>query len=705
MPIILVAGQLASGSFNAASGSATLPVGTTAGNTVILTVDTNSASGITLPTGFVKDTPTVVGAQKLSIYRRSNVPAGETSWTISVGVTAPVAWEVREYEGIDPDFPVDVVPSAYQFSGSASSIAAGPTPASTAYDGLFICAHGGNSTTTTPPTWSGHTGGVTEDTDQGAVGATTAVGLSVSSVTVASLAAWQVTATCSITAALGATCVLYAATGSKHASALVDILGFEWLTTAGLATGTTTQRLVEAFTGSPEVVNDPTKARTGNGYLRLSATAAAENVSGAGATLSAVGNPRGVLQRRCLRFDGGLPSVDTELFSIDPATGGGNTVCRYVAASQKLGCKIGTGTEVLSDAAVTADHWIAVDIRLTTTTTSHTADWQVTYDATPGASTVPVEQTQATFTASVVPSAYTYRIGWTGAITPGVPVLFDDCADSLRIANYPIGDHRIYLLKPAGPLTISGTSSNFALMAANATGGAWDAAAALTNISDVPPVIGASASGFCQTAIAATDYVEIPMETLQAAPDGSIRAVKRLICGWAASTTAATIALIFVTSADTPPGSPTATDPNFDNDVANPAWVCGMLNPTGGWTQAVLDSLSFRVGYSTDATPDIGVHAVLAEVAKQMATSADVFGVAGDVRVTSQGDVLSGGVLGLDTTTPEGKGTSLTYQESGSPTTITVPAASSQSEMVDAADATVVNRMDLYPDPEGVADT
>jgi hypothetical protein len=700
VPITLVEGQKSSGEFNASSGAATLPGPTAAGNTVLLWVDTNNSGGIVTPSGFVQDSPTFASStNKLALYRRSNVPADETSWTITLpaSAVAPVAWEVREYEGIDPDFPVDVKPSALNSSASASSIATSAAPpTNTVYDGLLVAGHGINGATTTPPTWSGHTSGVTEDTDQGAVGATNSVGLSVSSRPVASIAAVAVTATATATAAVTATHVIYAATGSKRNFTLDNLWGFEHLTAAGLTTGGSNARHFETQVGAPEVVNDPTKARTGSGYLRLSATAAAENVVDA-ARSGWVDALRAVVGRRCLRFDGGLPSVDTELFSY---TGSATVVVRYVAASQKLGCKIGTGAEVLSDAAVAADQWVAVDLRFRCFTTANTCDWQVTYDATPGASSVPVEQAQASFTAGAGTTAYVSRLGWATAITPGVPVLFDDCADASLAAVYPLGDLQVRLLKvdPAATPTVT-TAASFSTFTDNGgtVNSTFDAVTARDAVDEVPPTIGATADGFCQDAIGASDYVQLPMQTYQAAPDGAIRGVKWMACGWAAAGTAATIGFrAWDGSAETllMAGS---IDPEFDASTTSPAWRTGMVKPAGGWTQAKLDALAFRVGFSDDAAPDIGVHAIYAEVCVQVAAVQTLFGTL----ATQALDPTTGGVLGVTVdTNVTGQAADLYYEEGGTPTDVPVAADTSHNENIDAPDAPTVNYIALYPAPE-----
>jgi hypothetical protein len=707
MPINLVEGQLASGAFNSTSGPATLPAGTTAGNTVILICDTNASGGFTLPTGFTLVSPTFAGvSNKLAVYRKANVGAGETSYTVTVGggATAPVAWEIREYEGIDAGFPEDVKPAALDGTASGTSLEAGPTPISTVYDGLLLVAFGAHLTGGTAPTWSGHTGGVVEETDQGSVGAVVAVGLSVALMPVQSLAAWASTATCSATAALSATAIVFAAAGAKRLSDPINAWGFEWRTAAGLVT---TDALGNGHfgtqTGSPEVVDDATKARTGSGYLRLQSTAAAENVADALRPLTVAGTPQGVLQRRCIRFDGGLPSVDTELFHVELNMGGGNLVVRFIAATGKLGAKIGTGTEQVSDAAVTADVWIAVDVRLTTTTTAHTADWQVTYDATPGASSTPVAQPQVSFTASTTPTSYTSRIGWTGAITPGVPVLYDDCVDSVVAGAYPLGDHRIWGLKvdPAATPTVSGTVGNFALVTNNATGATLTSptlTSARDAIDEAPPTIGASADGVCQITAAAGDYLRFDMETYNASGTGSIRAVKQLVCGWAAAATAGTVGWRWLITGSE--GAPTPVDRQFDNSTTAPCWVTSMLKPAGGWTQARLDGVKFDFGFSDDATPDQGIHAPYLEVTVQNAVVGPLFG---DLASATQ-DPVTGGVLAVAATPTGGYDATLHYEESGSPTDVPAPGGTTTTEVIDAPDAPAVEYVALYPPAEDISD-
>jgi hypothetical protein len=254
---------------------------------------------------------------------------------------------------------------------------------------------------------------------------------------------------------------------------------------------------------------------------------------------------------------------------------------------------------------------------------------------------------------------------------------------------------------PAGTLTVT-TAAMFALITANATGGAFVAATARTNISDVPPTIGTSADGFCQITTSTADYVQIPMATYTTGAAEAVAAVRMLACGWAASATAATIAFAASTDGTTyvflvaSPG----VDPNFDASTTTPAWAAKTYNPAGGWTQAKLNGLTFRVGYSDDAAPDIGIHGIYAEVYLQPTRPDYVFGGAGDLRVEQDTDPSSGAILALHAYTPADQSATLVYELSGVEQTPVVVAAGSnpQTVTINAPDLPTVNRIELRPD-------
>jgi hypothetical protein len=680
-----------SGSFTGASGSATLPTGTTASSTLLLLV-ASTATGLTA-SGFTNDSGVNIGSPNAYIFRKSNVGAGETSWALAASAGTLTRWTVYEIAGLDLVAPVDQVVSTTASVQSGTTVATPTLAPSTTYDGLVVANHATYITTsTTPTTFSGHTNGMTE-MDEGSVndGASKAVDLSVSMKTVQSLGSFDTTATASstlsITNAAAATIVCYAAEGAKREANIDHFWAFKVVGAAGLGVGNAGSRYFEAVTGSPAITADG---------LQLTGAASVQNVVGPAGDVS-LQPVKAYVARIKFRLDS--LSGDLELATLQDA-GTGNVVIRYVSASQKIGVKISTGTEVLSDATVTTGQFYGIDLRAIGTTTARTCDWQFDYGA------GPVAQTQATFTATGVLGSPSPRLGWSAAQTGTVTYAY--AVFSVVAGHYPLGDYIMVLLKPdpAGTLTISGTTANFNVFSANGTMAAWNATTARGAISEgPPPTIGASADGLAQVTAASSDYVAIPMETYQAAPAGSIRAVRMCACGWAAAATAATIGFRDHDGTTEHTLFP-AGDPNFDNSTTAPAWVCSMAGRAFGssvaasWTQAKLDALTFRVGFSTDATPDVGIHAIYAEVAVAVAVTQSIFGVTGDVTTTATYDPDSGGVLGLVTTTPDAKATSLHYEVNASPTDVSVAAASSDSRTLDAPDHPTVNYVAIYPDPE-----
>jgi hypothetical protein len=172
--------QSNSGTFvGTTGGAATLPTGTTAGNTVVIILGGVSAGATkTGPSGFTRDTPTAGGAAQPLVYRKTAV-AAETSWGFSQLTAAPMTWDVYEFAGLDNAAPVDVTPGNIA-SGTGTTVdtsTAGVNNPSSVYDGLVIAVHVvSNTASSTVPTWSGHTQGLVEDSDHGVAVGATAVG-------------------------------------------------------------------------------------------------------------------------------------------------------------------------------------------------------------------------------------------------------------------------------------------------------------------------------------------------------------------------------------------------------------------------------------------------------------------------------------------------------------------------------------------------
>jgi len=673
--------QVNSGGFDGTSGPATLAA-TTAGNTVLLAV-TCHAQTVATPSGFVRDTPAPADTNRLHLFRRSGVPADETSWTLTPVASAPVAWVALEVSGLDASFPLDIS-TAIRLTTSGTSLPLDVSSSSSStYDGVAVVLHAASLNGGTPPTFSAQTNGYAEVVDQGQAGASNSVGITVSRKFSQTLGQFNGEFACTATVSASVTPgvawgVVYSAAGARQAANIVDMASFDWGTTAGLTVGA--NPLFHSSVGSPEIVT--TAPRNGTHHLRLQASAAAESVT---RTIPGPAPSVGVI-RVNVRFPTSLPGADLELFALVGQTN--SVVVRYVSASQKLGVKIGTGAEQLSAATVTADTWHAVDLRWDPRAATHTADWQL--DG--------VDQAQASFSAGASELLVSWRLGWTAASTG--EVFYDDVVLAVTGGNYPLGDHKVVLLAvdPAGTLTVSGSAASFSTFTNNGTiNSTFDATTARDAIDEVPPTVGATADGFVQDATAANDYVEIPMATYNASGTASIRTVRMLAVGWAASGTAATIG--FRSWDGTTESGLLSGDPGFDNSTTAPAWVVvNVPRPTGGWTQAKLDALAFRVGFSTDAAPDIGIHAVYAEVAVAVAQAEYVFGGAGaELRVEQDADPLSGGVVAYRAYTPAGQTATLTwYDGAGTPTEVAIAAGSNpQTVVLDAPDVPSAPRVEF----------
>jgi hypothetical protein len=169
--------------------------------------------------------------------------------------------------------------------------------------------------------------------------------------------------------------------------------------------------------------------------------------------------------------------------------------------------------------------------------------------------------------------------------------------------------------------TISGTGSNFQRFTNNGT---------LANVNgtegalldDVPPTVSASSDGVVQVAVAASDYINLPMTTYTLAATEILAGVRFLASEWGGAGTGAgtlgwrghdglTETTFQAASASYDADSLTSVSATY------PRWVSAMWSgaSSGAWTQARLDAAAIRMGFSTDATPDMGASAVYLEVA------------------------------------------------------------------------------------------
>jgi hypothetical protein len=714
MPVSVV--QSNAGGFNSTTGSATLPSGTTAGTTLLLIVGLGSGStnlSPNPPTGFTPaggEGPVFASDPKVLFYRKSNVAAGETSWTIAMGVAGLICWSVLEVDGLDLTTPKDVGVASASTATAATSVSTGTSATSTTYDAFVVAAHLAlNATNTTVPTWSGQTNGFDEVTDAGIAGASTAAGLAVSVQSTGALGAFSSTGTSSVTGNLASTLVVYTTAGARRLANVVNMAGAEQGTQAGLTTGTLGNTIFDFQAGTPTVVT--TVPRSGSYCYRITGSAAVANFGWSNTASLGSSTTTGVL-RVCFLFEGALPTSDVEIASFGTTTVAANqlAILRYRSASQKVGMQArdlitpANGTEQLSAATVAADTWYAVDLRFDGSQTSATSgsylvDWAL--DA--------VAQTQATVAAPATTGGVSaVTLGPLTAPSGSYTIRYDDIVFSRTAGHFPLGDFRILPLRPdpAGTLTISGTTGNFQTFSNNGTMAAWNAATALAAIDDLPPTIGATADGIAQITVAATDYVNIPMETYDAASNGAaLRAVRMYAAGWGAGSPAAATIGFRGFDGTTETVLLAAADPTFTNSTTTPGWVAKMFKPTGGWTQTKLDALTFRVGFSGDATPDIGIHSIMAEVAvradPQTVRVAEVTGLEGVTStafVDARLDADSGAPIAYDATPAPDFDAAVTYTERGADTNTPLPAgAAVATEIVGADTVDDVTNLSIGP--------
>jgi hypothetical protein len=390
---------------------------------------------------------------------------------------------------------------------------------------------------------------------------------------------------------------------------LVYCTGFEHGTTAGMATGNAGNRLAD-FISTPAITT--TAPRTGTYALNLTGTGAARVVE---LDANSFGTTRHHVGGVALKFSGALPSNDLDVITFQ-TVGSSNGFIRFRNSDDKLTAVIGGGT-VQDGPVVVADRWYWIDWHYDSSANPHVLKWQI-YDATAGTVTTVTDTTFAQ-------AAADHEFFDLGRITSQAgTVHYDDFVLSSTAADYPLGPHKVVGLSvdPAGTVTLSGTTANFQTFTGNGgTKTAWNATTARNNIDEIPPTISSSADGFIQITNAASDYVQIPMTSYTLQPGETISGVRMVAPGFADTTTAATIGFRSWN------GSTERTlfavgDPNFDNSTSAPAWVCKMLTLADVDTQSELDALEFRVGFSGDAAPDIGIHAIYAEVAVKQPTNA-----------------------------------------------------------------------------------
>lgn len=695
----------------------TLPTGVDAASTVMLAVAVLSANTVPGQAAWTTLTAASTGNVRIARLQRSSVnglTGGDSSWTLTgFTVSSLVAWIVWEQPGVDPAWEMSQDYDATVTNTTSGTSAAASTPAAgtTGYDEGLFATFAQRETGATPASFTGYTADWAEVDQVSGTDGTNSITLAVAARAVQQPAVYSCSATTSqtLTATDSAAGTINGAfaKGSRVAPDVIYIEAAEQLTLAHTAPSGSSDTLIGTVVGN--VVASSAGARSGGGGIVVTAAGAAANFQTPALAQAGFWAPF----TRHFEIVGSLPGSRVRLWTIPPSAGNA-TVAVDIRSDGKLGVTVGTGTEQVSDAVVTADQWFGVDLLLDGRALSVKADWQVRYNAeTSGGSgsAAGVAQTQASFGAS---ATTTWGLAQTVGPTSAATITFrtaDAFAGRLP-QHYPVGDLRtkLLLLDAAATPTVNGTVGNFAHITNNATGSTLTTGAPLATARDnlregPPPDIGSGQDGICQITAASGDYIDFPFEDADWAALGLVpRGVSLVAVGWGASTTAANIGLSLYDGTTDYPGigafSTGALDLGFSNSTTAPVTVRRVIQTSLGnrigWTPAQVNALKARIGRSSDATPDKGFLWVGLIVACSPVSNRTLFGGLASM----QADPETEGIQQVTVTPPSGYDTTLHYEEAGTPTDVPVTGGATVTEVIQAPDAPTVNYIAAYPAAE-----
>ena len=280
--------------------------------------------------------------------------AGHSGWRVVVELHpsatggGPVAWVVTEIENVQPTELGS--PSGTAFGATTGTTLAITAPSYNAYDFMVLAFHGAvDSTDTTASLWGSHTNGFTEVLEATQAGASKSTSLSMSALgNLTTPGAYGTTATLDRTMTTNdyghAAAVAILAKGAKTVPNVSYVDGAEHGTAVGNTLCLANFKLLDTATANVAV--SATAARSGGFGWLLSSTAAACNFTQSMYAFGTAFNWPEVNRRHwCFET---LPGVNVTLLTLS-TTGGTAIVLRYITASQKLGLKVGAGTEIVSD--------------------------------------------------------------------------------------------------------------------------------------------------------------------------------------------------------------------------------------------------------------------------------------------------------------------------------------------------------------------
>ena len=315
-----------------------------------------------------------------------------------------------------------------------------------------------------------------------------------------------------------------------------------------------------------------------------------------------------VISRFYVYFPTSLPAATVGLAHV-LTTAGSLLLFRYNQATGKFNTIWGAVGSQDSTMTVAVDTWYQIDLEAIVNAATRTCDWQIAVD---GEAQVAQTQSASTETAS---TATGFRLG--GNLGQTLTAVYDDVYLSVTSGDYPISTEvsETELLAPAS----DGTHNAGTNIIEDQAGADIGVVTAFDLIDEVP--ISGAADYIRQFSNDATKYAEVLFgDTIQADILGVAGEVHMASSTNGFSCNGAMVVIrddateVGVLGTSASPAAFTNGGPGYKRAV--------ITAPAGGWTQAEVNALKGRAGFSTDASPRPRFHVFVLEVAYTPGTGA-----------------------------------------------------------------------------------
>jgi len=366
--------------------------------------------------------------------------------------------------------------------------------------------------------------------------------------------------------------------------------------------------LVDAVANGAGITFDTTNKRTGAASLKLiESGAAATNIQlGFASTQVLVGSAY-------FRATA-APSVDSRILRHP----GPAESCKFLLLTTGAIATEFQGSDRITGPSIVDGNWHRLDWRITTSGTTHTTEWYVDN----------VQQTSAQI-AGIASNMTDLEIGSSNA-THTATFWVDDLVLSVTSGDYPLGGHTVLSVFP----NADGTHNAGTNIMEDSAGTDIGVTAAWSLLDEAPPTGG---SDFVrQSAVGASNYAEVLFTDTS---ETEIWGVEAVVIGQNADATLSHSISRILDSANTTLVEVLNGDMGLSN--ANLHAFRGIVSDPGGggWTQADFNGLKARIGFSTDATPNIRWASILLQYAVPEVGGAPPVGKTKRTRVIRSGAV------------------------------------------------------------------